>query len=79
MTSGNFFTSVAFIDKVMTAEGKVWRSDRKAIAQSLLAVGSWSASQVLIREPQRTRSKTTCSSHKKAGCRDPRPPVEKLR
>jgi hypothetical protein len=29
---------VAFIDKVMTAEGKMWRSDRKAISQSLLAV-----------------------------------------
>jgi hypothetical protein len=33
-----FFASIAFIDKVMTADGKVWRSDRRVIAQSLLAV-----------------------------------------
>ena len=33
-----YVTSVAYVDKVMTANGKIWRADRKLIAQKLAEV-----------------------------------------
>jgi len=33
-----YLTSVAYVDKVMTANGKIWRADRKLIAQKLAEV-----------------------------------------
>jgi hypothetical protein len=33
-----YFTAVAFVDKVMTADGKIWRADRKLITQKLAEV-----------------------------------------
>jgi hypothetical protein len=33
-----YVTSVAYVDKVMTANGKIWRADRRLITQKLAEV-----------------------------------------
>jgi hypothetical protein len=52
-----FYTSAAFVDRVMLSDGSIWRADRKAIAAKLAEVQIRVSEAGLEREPPKEPSK----------------------